>query len=77
MSLFRSVGFSIVRQPGEFALEIDWIKAMNTTSTFGDSDLLASDEYYDEQGNVCKLAPGQSLSDFADYKKIRWFDDKK
>lgn len=30
----RSVGFSIVRQPGPFELEIDWIKAYNTEKTW-------------------------------------------
>ncbi|KAJ3316138.1 hypothetical protein HDU76_002055 [Blyttiomyces sp. JEL0837] len=35
----KTVGFSIVRQPGDFSLELDWIKAMNTPLTLGDRDL--------------------------------------
>jgi hypothetical protein len=31
----RSVGFSIVRQPGPFELEVDWIKGWNTEKTVG------------------------------------------
>ncbi|KAI9005048.1 complex I intermediate-associated protein 30-domain-containing protein [Hyaloraphidium curvatum] len=50
----RSVGFSIVRQPGPFELEIDWIKAMNTEETFGDHDLVQKGEYVDEDGVVRK-----------------------
>lgn len=54
----RSVGFSIVRQPGPFELEIDWIKAYNTEKTLGDYDILAKDEIMDEEGNVRKVERG-------------------
>ena len=50
----RSVGFSIVRQPGPFELEIDWIKGWNTEKTHGDYDLVGEDEIVDENGNVRK-----------------------
>ncbi|KAJ3200162.1 Complex I intermediate-associated protein 30, mitochondrial [Entophlyctis luteolus] len=38
-SRIRNVGFSIVRQDGEFSLELDWIKAVNTERTAGDRDI--------------------------------------
>ena len=31
----KTIGFSILSQPGPFHLEIDWIKAINTDSTEG------------------------------------------
>jgi NADH dehydrogenase [ubiquinone] 1 alpha subcomplex assembly factor 1 len=31
----KTIGFSILSQPGSFRLDIDWIKAMNTDSTEG------------------------------------------
>ncbi|KAJ1566885.1 hypothetical protein HK405_008042, partial [Cladochytrium tenue] len=36
----RTVGFSVVRQVGDFSLELDWIKAANTLETYGDVDIL-------------------------------------
>ena len=36
----KTVGFSIVRQDGDFSLELDWIKALNTPDTFGDQDMV-------------------------------------
>ena len=54
----RSVGFSIVRQPGPFELEVDWIKAFNTEKTLGDYDLLGQDEIMDAEGNVIKIQRG-------------------
>ncbi|KAJ3068756.1 hypothetical protein HDU98_008117 [Podochytrium sp. JEL0797] len=39
-SKIRNVGFSIVRQDGEFCLELDWIRAVNTERTLGDRDIL-------------------------------------
>ncbi|KAI9207628.1 complex I intermediate-associated protein 30-domain-containing protein [Polychytrium aggregatum] len=72
----KTVGFSLVRQPGDFALEVDWIKAMNTEKTFGDHDLLGPGEYLDENGIVRLLPPGETMeSRFGD--RIRFFDDKK
>ncbi|KAJ3416465.1 hypothetical protein HDV05_001623 [Chytridiales sp. JEL 0842] len=38
-SKVKTVGFSIVRQDGEFSLELDWIKAVNLPNTLGDRDL--------------------------------------
>ncbi|KAJ3218895.1 hypothetical protein HDU67_003534 [Dinochytrium kinnereticum] len=35
----KTVGFSIVRQNGDFRLELDWIRAVNTHQTFGDMDI--------------------------------------
>ncbi|CAG8545268.1 6944_t:CDS:2 [Diversispora eburnea] len=35
----RTIGISLLSQPGHFCLEIDWIKMMNTETTFGDYDL--------------------------------------
>ncbi|RHZ75840.1 hypothetical protein Glove_209g159 [Diversispora epigaea] len=35
----RTIGISLLSQPGHFCLEIDWIKMMNTENTFGDYDL--------------------------------------
>jgi NADH dehydrogenase [ubiquinone] 1 alpha subcomplex assembly factor 1 len=33
-SRIRTVGVSILRQDGDFEIEIDWIKAMNTKYVF-------------------------------------------
>jgi hypothetical protein len=38
-SKVKTVGFSIVRQDGDFALELDWIKAVNLPNTLGDRDI--------------------------------------
>lgn len=36
----KTIGFSILSQPGSFCLDIDWIKTMNTDSTEGNIILL-------------------------------------
>nr|KAJ3421102.1 hypothetical protein HK105_004487 [Polyrhizophydium stewartii] len=36
----KTIGFSIMRQPGDFSLELDWIKAINTPETVGDYDVM-------------------------------------
>ncbi|KAJ3197632.1 hypothetical protein HK101_002060 [Irineochytrium annulatum] len=43
----KSVGFSIVRQTGDFSLELDWIKAVNTPDTVGETDIRDSAELRD------------------------------
>ncbi|TPX30609.1 hypothetical protein SmJEL517_g05846 [Synchytrium microbalum] len=48
----KNVGFSIVRQSGDFALELDWIKVCNTPRTFGDLDLMRPGETIDDDGNI-------------------------
>ena len=40
----RTVGFSITRQNCDFSLELDWIAAMNTPTTFADVDLAAIEQ---------------------------------
>ncbi|TPX72907.1 hypothetical protein SpCBS45565_g00271 [Spizellomyces sp. 'palustris'] len=62
-SKIKTVGFSLVRQPGDFSLELDWIKAVNSPRTLGDYDILDQGEYIDEQGNVRRLKPGETLKD--------------
>jgi len=59
----KTVGFSIVRQPGDFRLELDWIKALNTKRTFGDHDLFGPGEYIDDQGQLKQLKEGEKLKD--------------
>lgn len=49
-SRLKSVGFSIMRQPGEFRLEIDSIEAINLKNTIGDLDCLEDNQYIDENG---------------------------
>ncbi|KAL1924600.1 uncharacterized protein VTP21DRAFT_4254 [Calcarisporiella thermophila] len=34
----KTIGISLIGQPGPFSLEIDWIKAMNTENTEGDME---------------------------------------
>ncbi|TPX34414.1 hypothetical protein SeMB42_g07338 [Synchytrium endobioticum] len=51
----KNIGFSIVRQAGEFALELDWIKVMNTPRTFGDLDLVRPGEVLDDEGNIIPI----------------------
>jgi NADH dehydrogenase [ubiquinone] 1 alpha subcomplex assembly factor 1 len=60
VNAIKSIGFSILRQPGDFQLELKSIKAYNSNRTFGDVDLLAKDEYIDEYGIIQQLKPGQS-----------------
>jgi len=48
----RTIGFSLVRQPGPYSLEIESIKAENTRRTCGDLDLLEDGEFVDQEGNV-------------------------
>ncbi|KAJ3079991.1 hypothetical protein HK100_010247, partial [Physocladia obscura] len=40
----RSVGFSLARQDGDFSLELDWIRAINTERTLGDMDIMLPGE---------------------------------
>ncbi|KAJ3221616.1 hypothetical protein HK099_003312 [Clydaea vesicula] len=54
-SKIRTFGFSVVRQDGDFCLEIDYLKAFNTPNTFGDRDILGAGEYIDEKGNICNI----------------------
>lgn len=63
LNKIKSIGFSTLRQPGAFSLELEWIKAVNTERTFGEYDILEKNEYIDEQGEVKKLPAGQSLKD--------------
>jgi hypothetical protein len=39
-SRVKTIGFSIMRQPGPFCLEIESIKAVNTATTLGDVDIM-------------------------------------
>ena len=55
----QTIGFSILRQPGEFSLELDWVRATNTMTTYGDMTLLRDDQFTDSLGNIKSLAPGQ------------------
>jgi NADH dehydrogenase [ubiquinone] 1 alpha subcomplex assembly factor 1 len=64
-SAIETIGMSVLRQSGEFQVEIDYIKAVNSKHTLGDLDILADDEYIDKDGNLQKgLAPRE---------KIKWF----
>ena len=38
-SQIKTIGFSLLRQPGEFELEIEYIKAVNTDLAIGDYDI--------------------------------------
>ncbi|KAJ3272853.1 Complex I intermediate-associated protein 30, mitochondrial [Terramyces sp. JEL0728] len=40
----KTIGFSIVKQPGEFNLEVDYIKQVNLDNTLGDMDLVPTGE---------------------------------
>ncbi|KAI9341544.1 complex I intermediate-associated protein 30-domain-containing protein [Zopfochytrium polystomum] len=57
----KTVGFSIVRQAGDFSLELDWIKAMNTPATLGDLDLVSPAEL--ARRRVAEKSPQQQLLD--------------
>ncbi len=54
-SQIRTIGFSLIRQPGEFELEIESIKAENTKRTLGDLDLLEDGEFVDSNGNIKRV----------------------
>ena len=53
-SSIRTVGLSLARQDGDFSLEIDYLRAMNTKNTLGDVDLLGEDEFMNEFGEIRK-----------------------
>lgn len=63
-SKIKTIGFSILSQPGEFTLELESIRAMNTKDTFGDYDILGDAEYIDDDGN---------LREKNQYPPIKWF----
>ena len=67
-SAIKHIGISILEQSGDFCLELDYIKAVNTKNTLGDLDILADGEYL-EDGQVKKVQPGQSIP----REKIKWF----
>jgi hypothetical protein len=46
------MGFSILSQPGEFSLELDYIKAVNDKNTLGDYDIIDKDQFIDENGRL-------------------------
>jgi hypothetical protein len=48
----KSMGFSILSQPGEFSLELDYIKAVNDKNTLGDYDIIDKDQFIDENGRL-------------------------
>ena len=67
-SAIKHIGFSILEQSGEFCLELDYIKAVNTEHTLGDLDILADGEYL-QDGRIKKLKPGESIPT----EPIKWF----
>ncbi|KAJ1540747.1 Complex I intermediate-associated protein 30, mitochondrial [Nowakowskiella sp. JEL0078] len=73
-SKVKTVGFSVVRQPGDFSLELDWVKAVNTSSTFGDLDILEAGTYMDSRQQLRRLKPGQTLEEVLN-TRIRFFED--
>jgi hypothetical protein len=36
----KTIGFSILSQPGDYMLELDHIRAINTKDTLGDFDII-------------------------------------
>ncbi|KAJ3369918.1 Complex I intermediate-associated protein 30, mitochondrial [Kappamyces sp. JEL0680] len=61
-SQVKTVGFSLLRQPGPFELELAWIKAVNTLDTVGDFDVLKPGQFLDEAtGEIRTLRPGEEL----------------
>ncbi|KAI8926423.1 complex I intermediate-associated protein 30-domain-containing protein [Entophlyctis helioformis] len=58
----KTVGFSIMRQPGDFSLELDWIKAMNTPQTIGDLDLVPHKQALDQAQTKTTPAVAESPS---------------
>lgn len=69
----KTIGFSILRQPGDFSLEIDWIKATNSMNTFGDMNILDKNEYIDKDGRRKKEVEGQVRVIPPNPNKIRLF----
>jgi hypothetical protein len=51
----KTIGFSLVRQDGDFELEIESIKATNTKNTLGDYDILQPGETVDSNGFIKKI----------------------
>ena len=50
----KTIGFSILRQPGPFSLEIQRIEAVNSRYSLGDFDVLDSGYSLDKSGHVRK-----------------------
>lgn len=55
-SAIKTVGLSLARQDGDFSMEIDSVRAMNTKHTLGDVDLIGEDEFVTEFGEIRKRA---------------------
>ncbi|KAJ3125283.1 hypothetical protein HK098_000408 [Nowakowskiella sp. JEL0407] len=70
----KTVGFSVIRQPGNFSLELDWIKAVNTPKTMGDFDVMEPGTYLDKFNRLRRLKPGQTIEQ-ALGNTIRFFED--
>jgi hypothetical protein len=60
-SKLKSVGFSIMRQPGDFKIELDLIEAVNLPGTLGDIEIMDDDQYYDQYGSLKKLSTTRKL----------------
>jgi hypothetical protein len=57
----KSVGFSIMRQPGDFKVELELIEAVNLPGTLGDIEIIDDDQYYDQDGTLRKLSTTRKL----------------
>ena len=64
----KHIGISILEQGGEFCLELDYIRAVNTKNTLGDLDILADGEYV-ENGLIKRVKPGESIP----REPLKWF----
>ncbi|KAI8898140.1 complex I intermediate-associated protein 30-domain-containing protein [Globomyces pollinis-pini] len=67
----KTIGFSVVRQPGDFSLEIDSISLYNSPNTLGDFDVLDYGQYIDKDGFLKRLRPGESPPSILD--RVQWF----
>ncbi|KAJ3108555.1 Cation channel sperm-associated protein 3 [Phlyctochytrium planicorne] len=68
-SRIKTVGFSIVRQDGDFRMELDWIRAVNTEQTYGDMDI-PNPEYLKKIKQAPFFVTGENKSEVAPTRRI-------
>jgi hypothetical protein len=73
----KTVGFSVMHQPGDFRLELDSIQAVNLPGTLGDFDILKEGQYIDESGNLRTVKEGDMVPLFPGFGKKGSGEDRK
>ena len=77
----KTIGVSISRQEGDFALDVDWIKAVNSEYTFGEIDLSRSLKQQYEMEKLQSLSSDASSTTLStgrtvDFEEIQRIKDE-